>query len=177
MCFVTAQRTRLTKFRKNVISFAQDTPEFAQRVGLLCRYGPGDRVNTRLGSASGSPYVYADGRYACGNAFTYNMLRNWSSPPFEGFMVSDYLGTRSTAQAANAGLDMQLPGCVTPDPKDPLQCLSDPLRQNFFGAPLKAAVLNGSVPVAAIDKKVLRILTPMYAIGLFDEKNNHSRKP
>ena len=35
--FVTAQKTRLTKFRKNVISFAQGTPAFAQRVGLLCR--------------------------------------------------------------------------------------------------------------------------------------------
>ena len=48
--FVTAsKRTRLNKFRKNVISFAQDTPAFAQRVGLMCRYEPGDRVNTRLG--------------------------------------------------------------------------------------------------------------------------------
>ena len=47
--FVTAQKTRLTKFRKNVISFAQDTPSFVHRVGLLCRYEPGDRVNSRLG--------------------------------------------------------------------------------------------------------------------------------
>ena len=48
--FVTAsKRTRLNKFRKNVISFAQDTPALAQRVGLMCRYEPGDRVNTRLG--------------------------------------------------------------------------------------------------------------------------------
>ena len=31
--FVTAQKTRLTKFRKNVISFAQDTPSFVHRVG------------------------------------------------------------------------------------------------------------------------------------------------
>ena len=48
--FVTAsKRTRLNKFRKNVIAFAQDTPAFAQRVGLMCRYEPGDRVNTRRG--------------------------------------------------------------------------------------------------------------------------------
>ena len=45
--FVTAsKRTRLNKFRKNVISFAQDTPAFAQRVGLMCRYEVGGRVNT-----------------------------------------------------------------------------------------------------------------------------------
>ena len=48
--FVTAsKRTRVNKFRKNVISFAQDTPAFAQRVGLMCRYERGDRVNTRRG--------------------------------------------------------------------------------------------------------------------------------
>ena len=47
--FVTASKTRLTKFRKNVISFAQDTPAFAQRVGLMCRYDVGDRVNSKLG--------------------------------------------------------------------------------------------------------------------------------
>ena len=49
VCFVTARRTGLTKVRKNVISFAQDTPAFAQRVGLMCRYEVGDRVNSRLG--------------------------------------------------------------------------------------------------------------------------------
>ena len=47
--FATAQRTRLTKFRRNVISFAQETPAFAQRVGLMCRYEVGDRVNSTLG--------------------------------------------------------------------------------------------------------------------------------
>ena len=45
VCFVTARRTGLTKVRKNVISFAQDTPAFAQRVGLMCRYEVGDRVD------------------------------------------------------------------------------------------------------------------------------------
>ena len=48
--FVTAsKRTRLSKFRKNVISFAQDVPAFAQRVGLMCRFELGDRVNSKLG--------------------------------------------------------------------------------------------------------------------------------
>ena len=49
VCFVTARRTGLTKVRKNVISFAQGTPAFAQRVGLMGRYEIGDRVNSRLG--------------------------------------------------------------------------------------------------------------------------------
>ena len=60
--FVTASRTtRLMKFRKNVISFTQDTPAFAHRVGLLCRYDPGDWVNTRRGPgmALGTPGKHA----------------------------------------------------------------------------------------------------------------------
>ena len=47
--FVTAQKTRLTKFRKNVISFPQDLPSFVQRVGVMCRYDVGDRVNSLRG--------------------------------------------------------------------------------------------------------------------------------
>ena len=42
VCFVTARRIGLTKVRKNVISVGQDTPAFAQRVGLMCRYEVGD---------------------------------------------------------------------------------------------------------------------------------------
>ena len=44
--FVTAQKTRLTKFRKNVISFAQDTPSFVQRVGLFRLYVYGFRLSS-----------------------------------------------------------------------------------------------------------------------------------
>ena len=58
--FVTAQKTRLTKSRKNVISFSQDTPAFAQRVGLMCRYEVGDRVNSRLGP--GTALTTTEGR-------------------------------------------------------------------------------------------------------------------
>ena len=60
MSFVTAQRTRLTKFRRNVISFAQDTPSFVQRVGLMCRYEVGDRVNAKLGP--GTSLTSTEGR-------------------------------------------------------------------------------------------------------------------
>ena len=38
----------------------------------------------------------------------------------------------------------------------------------FFGPSLAQAVQNGTVPTAAIDLAVRRILTPMYAVGLFD---------
>jgi len=37
----------------------------------------------------------------------------------------------------------------------------------FFGAALRAAVAAGAVPQSRIDDMVLRMLTPMYALGLF----------
>ena len=47
--FVTG-RARMGKFHKNVISFAQDIPGFASRLGLLQGYRAGDRVDSVRGS-------------------------------------------------------------------------------------------------------------------------------
>lgn len=46
---MTAQHTRVTKFRRNMKCFAQETQSFVQRVSLMCRYELGDRVNAKLG--------------------------------------------------------------------------------------------------------------------------------
>src|SRR5579859_1749856 len=50
---------------------------------------------------------------------------------FDGFVISDAGGTRSTAPSVLAGLDMELPG---------------PGRAQRFGAPLAEAVRSGEVP-------------------------------
>ena len=47
--FVTVARSRLHKFRRNVISFPQDVATFAKRVGLMQRYELGDHVNSVRG--------------------------------------------------------------------------------------------------------------------------------
>jgi beta-glucosidase len=60
---------------------------------------------------------------------------------FDGFVESDWvLGTHSTAPAALAGLDIEMPAGV------------------LFGAPLVTAVQQGQVPEAVIDAAVRRIL-------------------
>ena len=69
---------------------------------------------------------------------------------FSGWVLSDWGGTHSTVAAALAGLDMEMPG------------------SGYFGAALLAAVQSGAVPEAVLDDKVLRVLTPMFAAGLFD---------
>jgi len=47
--YVTIERTRLHKFRKNIISFPQDIGSFFARMGALRQYRVGDRVNSNRG--------------------------------------------------------------------------------------------------------------------------------
>jgi beta-glucosidase len=75
---------------------------------------------------------------------------------FDGFVLTDWLQTRSTENAALAGLDVSMPG--GPD------C--------GFGTPLLVAVKAGRVPVSVIDDKVRRILRIYQRIGLLDSTFN-----
>ena len=74
---------------------------------------------------------------------------------FKGFVVSDWGGTHSTVETANAGLDIEMP------------------RGKFLTAPLLLpAISNGQVTQAAIDDKVRRMLRAMFSIGLFDREES-----
>jgi beta-glucosidase len=80
---------------------------------------------------------------------------------FQGWVMSDYGATHSTREAILAGLDQEMPGNTTPDEQP---------GTSFFGQPLIDAVAGGEVPVARIDDAVTRILRPMFALGLFDQR-------
>ena len=69
---------------------------------------------------------------------------------FDGFVVSDWGATHSTVEAANNGLDIEMPG------------------DQYFGKQLLAAVQQGKVSQATIDDKVRRILRMMVRFGFFD---------
>ncbi|MGZ8753258.1 MAG: beta-glucosidase H, partial [Acidimicrobiia bacterium] len=60
---------------------------------------------------------------------------------FDGFVISDWFGTHSTAPAANAGLDLEMPG--------PAQ---------WYGKQLAAAVNAGEVPEATLDARARNVL-------------------
>ncbi|GIU89099.1 MAG: hypothetical protein KatS3mg010_0198 [Acidimicrobiia bacterium] len=66
------------------------------------------------------------------------LKREWG---FDGFVVSDWFGTHSTAPAANAGLDVEMPG-----------------PPQWFGPALARAVEAGDVDAAVLDDKVRRVL-------------------
>jgi beta-glucosidase len=98
-------------------------------------------------------YNRINSTYACENDYLLNevLKKDWA---YKGYVMSDWGGTHSTAKAANAGLDQE--SAYTFD------------KEPFFGAPLKAALADGSVSQARLDDMARRITRSMFAHGLFD---------
>ncbi len=94
-------------------------------------------------------YNQVNGQYNCENNHLLNdvLKGDWG---FQGFVMSDWWATHSTANAANSGLDQEQPD------------------QQYFST-LGAAVAAGQVPQSRLDNMVRRILRAMYAAGVFDD--------
>ncbi|MGD0780576.1 MAG: glycoside hydrolase family 3 C-terminal domain-containing protein [Dehalococcoidales bacterium] len=78
---------------------------------------------------------------------------------FAGLVMSDWFATHSTVPAANAGLDLEMPG---------------PAR--FFGEALVKAVKEGEVDIKIIDDKVRRILRILINTGALEGNINDADK-
>jgi len=70
---------------------------------------------------------------------------------FDGFLVSDWYGTRSTAESVEAGLDLEMPG---------------PPR--YRGEKLLDAVKAGAVAESSLDAAVRRLLEATVRAGVFE---------
>ncbi|MFG3498981.1 beta-glucosidase [Streptomyces sp. NPDC047928] len=105
-------------------------------------------VTAGAGSVMGA-YNKVDGVHACESApLLTGVLRDlWG---FDGWVMSDWNATHSTAPALTAGLDMEMPD------------------GRWFGAPLARAVRDGTVPETLVDRSVRRVLTVMARFGLLD---------
>ena len=108
-------------------------------------------------------YNRVNGTYACenGQELTDTLRDAWR---FDGLVMSDWGALHSTVKAARAGLDLEMPGVTSETNPNPI----DQLFGSYFDSKLKAAVLDGSVPVATLDAMVTHILTAMFRIGLFE---------
>lgn len=97
-------------------------------------------------------YNKIDGAHASENrrVLTEILMEEWG---FEGLVMSDWYATHSTVPAANAGLDLEMPG--------PAQ---------FFNDKLVQAVNAGEVDIQIIDDKVRRLLGLMINTGALDGK-------
>ena len=94
-------------------------------------------------------YNRVNGDFACENNYLLTgVLKNDFN--FKGFVLSDWGGTHSTAEASHAGLDMEQPHNI------------------FFGGALKKAAENGEVSQDELNAHVRRVLRTMFAKGLFD---------
>ncbi|WP_414167277.1 glycoside hydrolase family 3 C-terminal domain-containing protein [Streptoverticillium reticulum] len=116
-------------------------------------YFPAFRAAVKEGGAAAvmTAYNKIDGSHASENAYTVgHVLRGeWG---FDGMVMSDWGGTHSTAAAAKAGSDVEMPGGM------------------YFGAALKNAVRSGEVAGSVLDGMVADVLTAMFRAGLFDHR-------
>ena len=98
-------------------------------------------------------YNRVNGPYCSEHAELIAILRDeWE---FDGLVMSDWYGLHSTEPAANAGLDLEMPG-----------------PPQFFGDKLAAAVKAGEVPESALDDKVQRVLQLMERTGRLDDERS-----
>jgi beta-glucosidase len=93
---------------------------------------------------------------------------------FQGFIVSDWGATHATAASADAGLDLemgvaQIPNALEPLTGPSLSAGSEEVAEDWFGAPLAAAVKEGQVSLNVLNNMVSRILHSMFAVGVFDD--------
>ncbi|WP_406433247.1 glycoside hydrolase family 3 C-terminal domain-containing protein [Streptomyces sp. NBC_00631] len=105
-------------------------------------------VQAGTGAVMGS-YNKVNATFACENrTLLTDILRDqWG---FTGWVMTDWFAAHSTAAAITAGLDMEMPDGT------------------YFGAALKSAVQNGSVPERYVDRAVRRILAVLDRFGLLD---------
>jgi beta-glucosidase len=103
-------------------------------------------------------YNRVNGQYASENDFLVNQVlkKDWG---FQGVVMSDWGGTHSTVNAANAGSDLEMGSNVGGN------------HANDFFARLGTVLGNGpgQVPPARVDDMALRNLRVMAATGLFDK--------
>lgn len=111
-------------------------------------------VNAGVGSIMCS-YNRINNTYACENHQTLGIdLKTRMN--FKGFVMSDWGATHSTVDSANNGLDMEMPS------------------SDFFGEKLKLAIREGKVSSERLDDMVLRILIPMFSLGMFEYQQTGS---
>ena len=134
-------------------------------------YFPAFRATVQEGGAWAvmNAYNKVNGRWCAESPFllTETLRKRWG---FEGFVVSDWGSTYSTAGTVNAGMDLEMPGgermrawLARPETR---QAGND--GGWLTGEKVLAAVASGEVKQAAVDESVHRILRVMFQAGLFD---------
>jgi beta-glucosidase len=98
-----------------------------------------------------SAYNRLNGHYCAEHAWLLDdvLLGEWG---FDGFVISDWWGVKSTVGTGLHGVDLEMPGPAT-----------------HLGPKLADAVRSGEVPEPALDAKLRRLLGAMEAAGALDQ--------
>ncbi len=106
-----------------------------------------------------SAYNKVNGYWCSENKYLLNdiLKKEWG---FKGVVISDWNGTHSTLDAANAGLDIEM------------GTDEDNYNNYYFADKLKTAVGEGKIGIERIDSKVRRILTTMFKSKVFDKSRS-----
>ncbi|MEU3463911.1 glycoside hydrolase family 3 C-terminal domain-containing protein [Streptomyces sp. NPDC006733] len=120
-------------------------------------YLPGFQTAVGKGAAASvmCGYSTVNGAYDCQHPYLLNTAL-YEQADFGGFVTSDWGATHSTVESANSGMTMEMPG------------------GSHYSNLLAQAVADGKVAQATLDTMVSRILTQMFAFGLFDKERTGS---
>jgi beta-glucosidase len=126
-------------------------------------YLPPFEAAVRAGVASVMcAYNQVNGVWACENPTLQNdiLRRQWG---FQGFVTSDWGATHRPAAIQN-GLDLEMPG----------REIAGRRGGPYFTEALKSAIEDGTIPIATLDRAVIRILDRMEAFSLLGQKSASS---
>jgi beta-glucosidase len=124
-----------------------------------------------------SAYNKVNGRWCAQDPFllTETLRKRWG---FEGFVISDWGSTYSTAGTIDGGMDLEMPGG-----ERMRAWLARPETQKsgndggwLTEDKVLAAVASGEVKQSAVDESVRRILRVMFKAGLFDHPHAGGRE-
>ncbi|KAF7954587.1 hypothetical protein EAE96_005707 [Botrytis aclada] len=105
-------------------------------------------------------YNRVNGTYACENQRLLNDILK-GELGFQGYVVSDWFATHSGYTAANAGLDMDMPGYVSES--------AITTGETYFGSHLISAIQAGNMTEERLDDMATRIMTPYFLLNQYSD--------
>lgn len=105
-------------------------------------------------------YNQVNNSQSCQNSYLLNYILK-GELGFQGFVMSDWLGTHSGVASIFAGLDMTMPGETT----------SYNSEETWFGGNLTAALLNGTIPAWRLDDMAMRIMAGFFYVEMEIERD------
>ncbi|TGO81176.1 hypothetical protein BPOR_1298g00010 [Botrytis porri] len=105
-------------------------------------------------------YNRINGTYACENTHLLNDILK-GELGFQGYVVSDWFATQSGYPAANAGLDMDMPGYVSQS--------AIYTGETYFGPHLISAIQAGNMTEDRLDDMATRIMTPYFLFNQYSD--------